>query len=74
MTNTTARESISDLSGNEGTAPCLEISDTRLGPESAFLQDERSRILFAAIDKLPPGMRKAIELRGCETGKFAKPL
>jgi len=39
------------------------MPDSRAGPESAFLQDERSRILSAAMDKLTPGTRKAIELR-----------
>jgi RNA polymerase sigma-70 factor, ECF subfamily len=55
--------SINDLSGNEGTALGLEMPDSRAGPESAFLQDERSRILSAAMNKLAPGIRKAIELR-----------
>ena len=55
--------SIDDLSGNEETAPGLEIPDSREGPESAFLLDERSRILSAALDKLRPGIRTAIELR-----------
>jgi len=55
--------SIDDLSGNEETALKLEIPDSRAGPESAFFQDERSRILFAAMNKLTPGQRTAIELR-----------
>jgi RNA polymerase sigma-70 factor, ECF subfamily len=55
--------SIDDTSGNEETALWLEIPDSRIGPESSFLQDERSRILFAAMKQLTPGVRKAIELR-----------
>jgi RNA polymerase sigma-70 factor (ECF subfamily) len=55
--------STNDLSGNEETALGLEIPDSRAGPESAFLQGERNRILSEAIDKLTPGIRKAIELR-----------
>ena len=55
--------SINDLSGNEETALGLEMPDTRAGPESAFLQGERNRILSEAMDKLTPGMRTAIELR-----------
>src|SRR5712672_322435 len=55
--------SINDLSGNEETALGLEIPDSRAGPESAFLQGERNRILFEAMDKLTPGIRTAIELR-----------
>src|SRR6266436_6717154 len=55
--------SIDDSSGNEETPHALEIPDSRAGPESAFLQDERSRILSAAMNKLTPGTRTAIELR-----------
>jgi RNA polymerase sigma-70 factor (ECF subfamily) len=55
--------SINDLSGNEETPLGLEMSDSRAGPESAFLQGERNRILSEAMDKLPPGIRTAIELR-----------
>ncbi len=55
--------SIDDTSGNEETPLGLEMPDSRPGPESAFLLDERSRILSAAMDKLRPGIRTAIELR-----------
>jgi len=55
--------SIDDLSGNEETALGLEMPDSRAGPESAFLQGERNRILSDAMDKLTPGIRTAIELR-----------
>jgi len=55
--------SINDLSGNEETALGLEMQDSRVGPESAFLQGERNRILSEAINKLTPGIRTAIELR-----------
>jgi RNA polymerase sigma-70 factor, ECF subfamily len=55
--------SIDDLSGNEETTFRLEIPDSRQGPESAFLQNERSQILSAAMNGLTPGVRKAIELR-----------
>jgi len=55
--------SIDDLSGNEETALGKEMPDSRAGPESAFLQGERNRILSDAMDKLTPGIRKAIELR-----------
>jgi RNA polymerase sigma-70 factor (ECF subfamily) len=57
------RVSNHDLSENEETALGLEIPDSRADPESSFLQGERSRILSAAMDKLTPGVRKAIELR-----------
>jgi RNA polymerase sigma-70 factor, ECF subfamily len=55
--------SINDLSRNEETAVGLEVPDSCAGPESAFLQNERNRILSEAMDKLPPGIRTAIELR-----------
>jgi len=55
--------SINDLSGSEETAFRLEIPDSRACPESVFLRGERNRILFAAMDKLSPRIRTAIELR-----------
>ncbi len=55
--------SIDDLSEDEKTALRLEIPDSRASPESAFLQGERSRILTAAVNKLTPKIRTAIELR-----------
>ena len=55
--------SINDLSWSEETAFRLEIPDSRACPESLFLQGERNRILFAAMDKLSPGIRTAIELK-----------
>jgi RNA polymerase sigma-70 factor (ECF subfamily) len=55
--------SIEDLSGNEETSFGVEIPDSREGPESAFLQRERNLILSAAMYRLSPGIRKAIELR-----------
>lgn len=54
--------SINDLIGNEETTPGLEIPDCA-SPESVFLQSERNRVLYAAMDKLTPGIRIAIELR-----------
>jgi RNA polymerase sigma-70 factor (ECF subfamily) len=55
--------STDDLSANEETTRGLEIPDSRADPESVFLQDERSRILSAAMDELSPRTRTAIELR-----------
>jgi len=55
--------SIDDSSGNEETALRLDMPDSRVGPETAFFQDERSRILSAAMDRLPTKTRAAIELR-----------
>jgi RNA polymerase sigma-70 factor (ECF subfamily) len=55
--------SIDDLNANEETEFGRAIADSAPGPESVFLQGERSRILFAALNKLKPGIRTAIELR-----------
>jgi RNA polymerase sigma-70 factor (ECF subfamily) len=41
----------------------LEIPDSDPDPEACYLQHEAVEILFAAIDTLTPGLRKAIELR-----------
>jgi RNA polymerase sigma-70 factor, ECF subfamily len=45
-----------------GSTP-LEIPDSRPDPEASYAQRERARILLAAMDKLRPALRKAIELR-----------
>ena len=55
--------SIDDLGGNEESAFGLEIPNSRADPEIIFLQGERSRILSAAMNRLTPEIRKAIELR-----------
>jgi RNA polymerase sigma-70 factor (ECF subfamily) len=55
--------SIDDSSGDQETAPRLEIADSRPGPEGEFLEDERKRILSAALNELTPRTRKAIELK-----------
>ena len=39
------------------------MPDSRVGPETAFLQGERGRILSAAMTDLTPRIRRAIELR-----------
>jgi RNA polymerase sigma-70 factor, ECF subfamily len=41
----------------------LEIPDSDPNPEACYLQREEAGILFAAIDTLTPGLRKAITLR-----------
>ena len=59
-----AREiSIDDLSGNEETALHMEMPDSRPSPERALLDSEQNKVLWAAINKLTPRTRKAIELR-----------
>jgi len=61
--------SINALSENEENALELKIPDSRADPENTFLQGERSRILSAAMNRLTPGTRKALELR--ELGEFS---
>jgi RNA polymerase sigma-70 factor (ECF subfamily) len=59
-----AREvSIEDPAGNEETAFGTEIPDSGPGPEDSYSRRERQRILLAAMNRLTPGVRKAIELR-----------
>lgn len=41
----------------------LEIPDSRPDPEVSYAQREQALILSAALDKLRPALRKAIELR-----------
>jgi RNA polymerase sigma-70 factor (ECF subfamily) len=55
--------SIDDLDRNEETALRLEMPDSRPGPESVFLKSEQNGVLSAAMNKLTPKTRKAIELR-----------
>lgn len=50
----------------DGSASRLEIPDSLPDPETSCLQREEARMLFAAMDKLKSGMRKAIELRDLE--------
>jgi RNA polymerase sigma factor (sigma-70 family) len=54
---------IGDSSGDEEATPALELADTNPDPEVRFLQTEKTQILSAAMRRLRPGMRRAIELR-----------
>lgn len=56
--------SIDDSDANEETASTLEIPDSSPDPEASFSQRERARILSLALNELPPGTRRAIQL--CE--------
>lgn len=55
--------SIEDLINRNGAASRLEILDSDADPETSYLHQEDMRILSAAMDKLRPGLRRAIELR-----------
>jgi RNA polymerase sigma-70 factor, ECF subfamily len=67
--------SIDESSGSEETAMLLEIPDSGPSPESSYSQRERERMLSAAMNKLTPGVRTAIELRELgelSTGEIAR--
>jgi RNA polymerase sigma factor (sigma-70 family) len=53
---------IDDSSSQEAT-PALELADASPDPEASYLHTEKTQILSAALRKLRPGARKAIELR-----------
>ena len=50
------------IEGEEGLF-ALKIPDSGQNPEDSYSQRERQRILFAALNKLPHGTRRAIQLR-----------
>ena len=52
-----------DTLDSQRAASPLEIPDSNPNPEAMYLQREEARILSAAMGKLGPGHRKAIELR-----------
>jgi RNA polymerase sigma-70 factor (ECF subfamily) len=54
---------IDDLNGNEETARALEIPDSSPDPEAIYSHQEWGRMLSLAMNELPPGTRKAIQLR-----------
>jgi len=55
---------IDDLNGNEETTTALEVPDLRPDPEAIYSQRERVEMLSLAINELPYGTRRAIQL--CE--------
>jgi len=55
--------SIDDSTEGEETLFALEIPDPGQSPEDNYSQRERQRILFLAMNGLPNGMRRAIQLR-----------
>jgi RNA polymerase sigma-70 factor (ECF subfamily) len=54
---------IEESSTKTESAPRLDFLDSAPNPEDSCLDRERERILSAALHKLRPGIRKAIELR-----------
>jgi RNA polymerase sigma-70 factor (ECF subfamily) len=54
---------IDDLNGNEKTTTPLEVPDSSPDPEVSYSQREWVEMLSSAINKLPYGTRRAIQLR-----------
>ena len=54
---------LDDLSGSEETATALEVPDSSPDPETMYSQGEWAEKLFLAMNELPAGMRRAIQLR-----------
>jgi RNA polymerase sigma-70 factor (ECF subfamily) len=57
---------IDDLNGNEETATRLELPDSSPDPEAVYSQRERAEMLSLAIDELPYGTRRAMQLLGLD--------
>jgi RNA polymerase sigma-70 factor (ECF subfamily) len=55
--------STDDSNANEETTSALEIPDSSPDPEASYSRREWVRILSLAMNELPPGTRKAIQLR-----------
>ena len=54
---------IDDLNVNEETATALEVPDSSPNPEAIYSRREWAEMLFLAMNELPPGIRRAIQLR-----------
>jgi RNA polymerase sigma-70 factor, ECF subfamily len=54
---------IDDLNGNKETTTVLEVPDSSPDPEAIYSQRERVDMLSLAINELPAGVRRAIQLR-----------
>ena len=54
---------IDDSSSHEEATPALRLPDAGPDPEATCVQKQETELLFAAIKKLTPGMRTAIQLR-----------
>ena len=55
---------IDDSSSPEETTPALELADAGPDPETTYVRKEEAQILSAAMGRLRPEIRRAIELRG----------
>jgi RNA polymerase sigma-70 factor (ECF subfamily) len=57
---------IEDLKANEETTTGLEVPDASPDPEAVYSQRERAEMLSLAIDELPYGTRRAMQLLGLD--------
>ena len=54
---------IDDLNANEETTAPLDVPDSSPDPEAIYSQREWVEMLYSAVNELPAGMRRAIQLR-----------
>lgn len=57
---------VEQANAENGATVSLDFPDSRVNPEDSCAQQEQREILSAALNKLSPGMRKAIQLREIE--------
>lgn len=57
---------IDDLNANEETTAALDVPDSSPDPEAIYSQREWVAMLYSAVNELPAGMRRAIQLRELE--------
>lgn len=57
---------VEQANAGNGATLSLDFPDSRVNPEDSCARQEQKEILSAALNKLSPGMRKAIQLREIE--------
>ena len=57
---------IDDLNANEENPGALDVPDSSPDPEAIYSQREWVEMLYSAVNELPAGMRRAIQLRELE--------
>jgi RNA polymerase sigma-70 factor (ECF subfamily) len=57
---------IDDLNANEENPAALDVPDSSPDPEAIYSQREWVEMLYSAVNELPAGMRRAIQLRELE--------
>jgi RNA polymerase sigma-70 factor, ECF subfamily len=54
---------LDEMRSKDETAIPLEVPDSAANPEEQYVQEERDRVLFLAVNRLPSGLRAALRLR-----------